>query len=252
MRLIILTTTLFFILAFATSPTQAQDALGPGFYDQVIPAILYQDFSWQVTADANNYGGSRTGTNLTTSTTPKIRFKVWGDGFVLYLFRNPSGGQASLSVNGVVVATIDYFAAANTYLSTFSISGLGWGGDGIHDILIQKTTTTNTAITMDAVHVLPHVAFPTAIVPTYPPINVTFVIPTAQPTPTGTLGVWVLNLPEQTPEATPEHQQSLTIGGQPSIISYEINPMDVVLVIFVAFGVFIGCVSFVVNLWGKK
>lgn len=245
MRRIILPLTLFFILITSQS-VNAQLALSGGMYDHTIPQITYSPqvgFTWATTSDPLNYGGSRISSGSTTSTNPSISFNIFGDGFVLYIITNNTGANADLCINSVC-SVISYYSASLAY-TTISVNGLGYG---IHNILIQKTSTTVSFINLDAIYVYPPALPPTSI----PVINITFVLPTAQPTPTGTQGVWVLNLPEETPESTPEHQQPLTIGGQATIVNYEINPLDVVLVIFVAFGVFILCVGFVVNTWGKK
>ena len=151
-----------------------------------------------------------------------------------------------MCVDGVCSAISWY--SASTAITTISVTGLSYG---VHTVSIQKTSTTSSAINLDGLYVAPPPTPPTSNPPT-PIVVVTVNYPTLVPTATGTQYVWVGNFPEQTPETTPEHQASITIAGQPSIITYEISPSDVVIVVMLGFLVIIVGASFIVRLWGLK
>jgi hypothetical protein len=242
MRRIFITLTLFFIFA-SIAPANAQNALGAGFYDDTTPAIVFDGGTWSQVTDANAYMGSRKSTGFTTSITYKMTANIFGDGFVLYINKNTTGADANMCINAVC-EVISFYAPSSTY-ATITVTGLGYG---THNVVITKMSTASTFMSIDALHVLPPAIPPTSI----PIINVTVVFPTLVPTVTGTQYIWVGNFPEQTPETTPEHQESITIAGQESIINYEIRPSDVVIVVMLGFLVIIVGTSFIVRLWGLK
>jgi hypothetical protein len=246
MRYVILILTLFFILSLP-APVRSQSALGAGFYDQTVPMIIFGGGSWSLLADVNHYGGT---IRLASDSGSTIKFFVYGDGFIFYHPKGSNGGSGTLSVNGVVfLSNMSWFSATTQYGQTVLVSGLGWGDDGIHEVIITKTSSSATFVSMDALYVAPHVQFPTPVIPTYPPINVTLIMPTAVPSPTGTQFVYVGNFPEETLEPNAEQ---ITLAGQDSLILYEIRPTDIVIVVMLGFVIIIMGAGFVVKVWGAK
>jgi len=213
-------------LMLPLSFANGQNALGPGMYDQDVPQIVYSGIVWTTTNDSNNYQGYRRGTGLTTSTAPRIDFNIWGDGFDLFITRVSAGGSANVCINGTC-QSLSWFSGSTQYVIV-SYTGLGYG---THNISIQKTSTTNDAINLDAIYVYP------------PPLP---------PTPTGTQGVWILNYPEMTEEPTPRYQQSLDIGGIDSVVQYVINPFDVVMTFLLVVMVIFTVLGLVVNMQNKN
>lgn len=160
MRLLMIAVTLI-LLSVTTLPTQAQIyPLGPGIYDHTAPKIYYSGGTWSTTADSNNYGGSRIGTGVTTSTTFRIEFAVWGDGFELYIMRNSLGGTGDVCINSNCT-TLSWYNPTLIY-STVQYVGLGYG---THQISIQKSSSTNDAINLDAIYVYPPAPAPTVLPP---------------------------------------------------------------------------------------
>lgn len=241
MRYLILLLTLFFIFGVS----EGQSALGPAMYDHNLPQIVYSGagITWTTVSDSTNYGGSRYSSGQVTSTTPRIEFSIWGSGFTLYIYRNTIGADATLCVDGVC-SGISYYNPTNQN-ATVTVSGLAYG---THTVSIQKSTSTNAQMNLDGVYVAPPGLPPTVIPPT-PIVVVTVIVPTQEPTPTGTQFVYVGNFPEETEEASTE---SIIVAGQESLIRYEIRPTDIVIVIMLGMLVIIGGTGLVVRLWGDK
>lgn len=230
---------LILILGFGHNTANGQ-ALSGGFYDHTVPLITYSGVVWATVTDSLNFGGSRTTSGQVTSTLPRFDFTVFGDGFSLYILQNSVGATADLCVNDIC-QSISYYSASNNY-AVITITGLGYG---THNIYVQKTSITNTAINLDAIYVFPPAPAPTSI----PVINITMVYPTPQPTPTGTQFVWVGNFPEVTEDASVHR---LEIAGRETTITYDINPLEVVIVVMLGFILIVMGAGFVVKIWGAK
>lgn len=209
-------------LLLSVSVARGQNALGPGMYDQDVPQIIYSGITWTTTNDTNNYLGYRRGTGVTTSTSPRIDFVIWGDGFDLFITRVSAGGTANVCINGNC-QSLSWFAPSAQYVIV-SYTGLGYG---THSVTIQKTSTTNDAINLDAIYVYP------------PPLP---------PTPTGTQGVWILNYPDMTDEPTPSYQQAIDIAGVDSVVHYVINPADVLIIFLLVVMVIFTILRFISNM----
>jgi len=233
------------LLSVSQFPTQGQIyPLGPGIYDQDIPMIYYSGITWTITNDANNFGGGRRGTGITTSTAPLITFSIWGDGFDIFITRVSAGGTGEICINTTNCTTVSWYAPSATY-TTVSFLGLGYG---THHVTIQKTSTTSDAINLDAVYVYPPTIPPTTIPPI---VVVTLIMPTPVDTQVFNIGNWA--------EATIEVEitedpirTSWDIDGQYVAFEYRIDTGQVVMTIIQIIMLFIFLIILVLFLRGKQ
>lgn len=230
-----------FLIVMTQNPANAQNALGPGMYDQNVPQISYSGtgFTWTTTTDGTGYGGSRITTGATTSTNPLISFNIWGGGFTLYIVSGTTGANANMCIDGNCSSVSWY--GVSTAFTTIQVTGLSYG---THVITIQKTSSALTFINLDALYVAPPPLPPTVIPPT-PIVVITMIYPTPQPTPTGTQSVWIGNWDDMpNPEITFEITDDPSIqrfdvldsegNNRPVSVEYSINAGQIISVILQA------------------
>lgn len=229
------------LITFGLSqPINAQYVLGAGFYNWDNPAFSYPNHTWSTVVDSLNYFGNRRSSGFTTTTNPEIVFQFWGTAFTFFTIRNSGQTDVNVCVDAVC-SYVSFYSASTEYGYSFTVSGLSLG---VHSVSIKKAVTTNTALNFDALFVHPYTATPQP-----PVVNVTLVMPTPQPTPTGTQFVYVGNFPEITEEAS---VQRLEIAGRETTITYDINPLEVVIVVMLGFIIIVMGAGFVVKIWGAK
>jgi len=231
-------TLLFFALAacllgglFVGSRASADPVLGPGFYDDRIPAITYwadAGYSWTIYNDASYYLSTLTWTTPTPAAGKHyVYFSFWGEGVILYYIKASSGSSAVyVCIDVTNCTTISMYNASTQYWQSSELCCYGYG---VHDVVIHANN--NGQWGLDAVNVLPPQEQPTI-----PPVVVTVILPTLI-----SVEVTVEALVEITQEP-PDYEVTLEVegqGGQPMAFQYKADAGQVAMVLLQAATLFV-------------
>lgn len=139
-------------------------ALGPGFYDDRVPVIVYggDGAVWDQLENSNYYLQTQT---RSRSVNAEIQFAIWGDGLVIYATHFPptsgftGGGDYLLCITSPdqdeSCLSLSQYSSALSYQFATEITGLG---PGIHQI--RMVSQDDGQFGLDAIHVLPPVPDP--------------------------------------------------------------------------------------------
>lgn len=223
----LLLATLLLFAAVSLFPSNAQTALGPGWYDDDFFLIAYTTGSWTSHAsEAVCVDGTRSWSN-TASATVEITF--WGDGFTIFSLANSTPVDRGMLVCAAEISGCTFHSTYNAGgLSNLEIEYTGFGY-GTHDIVIMQAEST---LNFCGILIHPPADQPTlepqeiVIELTVPPLQVTFV-------------------PGDVP-----HRDTWEIDGQDVAFDYLFTSGDLFIVVLLSVVVLFAFVFFIMRSFG--